>query len=88
MAVLKACSALVTGANRGLGLEMVNQLLEARCSNIFAACRDPDGPNSEVNIQELRFEDSFFYHSHSLSDSDTERTGQKASRCYLPCAAW
>lgn len=53
MAAFKACSALVTGANRGLGLEMVKQLLEACCSNIFAACRDPDGPNSEVSIQEL-----------------------------------
>uniref|UniRef100_A0A671T6C0 Uncharacterized protein n=1 Tax=Sinocyclocheilus anshuiensis TaxID=1608454 RepID=A0A671T6C0_9TELE len=52
MAALKACSALVTGANQGLGLEMVKQLLEARCSNIFAACRDPDGPNSEA-LREL-----------------------------------
>uniref|UniRef100_A0A8C1N9V8 Uncharacterized protein n=1 Tax=Cyprinus carpio TaxID=7962 RepID=A0A8C1N9V8_CYPCA len=54
MAALKACSALVSGANRGLGLEMVKQLLEACCSNIFAACHDPDGPNSEVSIQEFR----------------------------------
>ena len=59
MATLKACSALVTGANRGLGLEMVKQLLEARCSQIFAACRDPDGTNSEVSIQELRTEDIY-----------------------------
>ncbi|KAK2916750.1 hypothetical protein QQF64_025338 [Cirrhinus molitorella] len=48
MAAFKGCSALVTGANRGLGLEMVKQLLEAQCSKIFAACRDTDGPNSEV----------------------------------------
>ncbi|KAF4115757.1 hypothetical protein G5714_003246 [Onychostoma macrolepis] len=54
MAALKACSALVTGANRGLGLEMVKQLLEARCSNIFDACRDPDGPNSEEYLPYLR----------------------------------
>ncbi|XP_073796726.1 uncharacterized protein isoform X1 [Danio rerio] len=40
------------GANRGLGLEMVKQLLEAHCSKVFAACRDPDGPNSEV-LREL-----------------------------------
>uniref|UniRef100_A0A8C2E3M0 Uncharacterized protein n=1 Tax=Cyprinus carpio TaxID=7962 RepID=A0A8C2E3M0_CYPCA len=31
---------------------MVKQLLEARCSNIFAACHDPDGPNSEA-LREL-----------------------------------
>ncbi|XDV13780.1 hypothetical protein PO909_002116 [Leuciscus waleckii] len=52
MATLKVCSALVTGANRGLGLEIVKQLLEARCSQIFAACRDPDGTNSEA-LREL-----------------------------------
>ncbi|KAK9978377.1 hypothetical protein ABG768_020130 [Culter alburnus] len=52
MATLKACSALVTGANQGLGLEMVKQLLEAHCSKVFAGCLDPDGTNSEA-LREL-----------------------------------
>ncbi|XP_056088779.1 C-factor-like [Rhinichthys klamathensis goyatoka] len=52
MAALKACSALVTGANRGL--EMVKQLLEARCSKVVAGCLDPDGTNSEIQaLKEL-----------------------------------
>ncbi|XP_057202346.1 C-factor-like [Triplophysa rosa] len=52
MAAVKGCRALVTGANRGLGLEIVKQLLEAHCAIVFAGCRDPDGPNSEA-LREL-----------------------------------
>ncbi|XP_051570889.1 C-factor-like [Myxocyprinus asiaticus] len=47
MAAVNTCRALVTGPNRGLGLEIVKQILEAPCSKIFAGCCDPDGPNSE-----------------------------------------
>ncbi|XP_051995998.1 C-factor-like [Xyrauchen texanus] len=45
MAAVKACNVLITGANRGLGLEMVKQLLEVNCPKrkIFAGCRDPNG---------------------------------------------
>jgi len=50
MAAVKACNILITGANRGLGLEMVKQLSEGSCQkHIFATCRYPDGPKSEVS---------------------------------------
>ncbi|KAH0619580.1 hypothetical protein JD844_000303 [Phrynosoma platyrhinos] len=43
---------LVTGSNRGIGLELVRQLIEGKNQPewIFATCRDPDGPHA----QELR----------------------------------
>ncbi|XP_067228184.1 C-signal-like [Chanodichthys erythropterus] len=51
---VKACNILITGANRGLGLELVKQLSEDSCQkrHIFATCRDPDGPKSEA-LREL-----------------------------------
>ncbi|KAK7167130.1 hypothetical protein R3I94_001511 [Phoxinus phoxinus] len=54
MAAVKACKILITGANRGLGLEMVKQLSEDSCQkhHIFATCRDPDGQKSE-ELREL-----------------------------------
>ncbi|XP_070837092.1 C-signal-like [Chaetodon trifascialis] len=41
---------LITGANRGLGLEMVKQMMEAHhpVKKLFACCRDPDGPTAEA----------------------------------------
>ncbi|XP_030264159.1 uncharacterized protein LOC115575891 [Sparus aurata] len=41
---------LITGANRGLGLEMVKQMLEGKCpvKKLFACCRDPNGPKAEA----------------------------------------
>ncbi|KAK7939178.1 hypothetical protein WMY93_002504 [Mugilogobius chulae] len=45
----KPISVLITGANRGLGLEMVKQMVETQgpLSVLFACCRDPDGPRAE-----------------------------------------
>ncbi|XP_020668319.2 C-signal isoform X8 [Pogona vitticeps] len=49
MAVL-ARSILVTGSNRGIGLELVKQLVEMSDppEHIFATCRDPDGPRGRA----------------------------------------
>ncbi|XP_042293586.1 C-factor-like [Sceloporus undulatus] len=54
MAMLKARSILVTGCNRGIGLELVRQLLEKnnRPDKIFATCRDPEGPGAQ-NLRNL-----------------------------------
>uniref|UniRef100_A0A670IMK3 C-factor n=1 Tax=Podarcis muralis TaxID=64176 RepID=A0A670IMK3_PODMU len=50
MAVLNARSVLVTGSNRGIGLELVKQLVgkSNRPEWIFATCRDPEGPRAQV----------------------------------------
>ncbi|KAK9535212.1 hypothetical protein VZT92_007607 [Zoarces viviparus] len=46
----RAVSVLITGANRGLGLEMVKQMVEASrpVGKLFACCREPDGPRAEA----------------------------------------
>ncbi|XP_053255767.1 retinol dehydrogenase 8-like [Podarcis raffonei] len=50
MSMLNARSVLVTGSNRGIGLELVKQLVEKsnRPEWIFATCRDPEGPGAQA----------------------------------------
>ncbi|XP_077311859.1 C-signal-like [Lithobates pipiens] len=50
MSDFKIQSVLITGSSRGLGLEFVQQFLKSSnpLVKIFAACRNPDGPQSQV----------------------------------------
>ncbi|KAL8194863.1 UNVERIFIED_CONTAM: hypothetical protein K2H54_037267 [Gekko kuhli] len=47
--MLNARSVLVTGSNRGIGLELIRQLVgnSKRPEWIFATCRDPEGPHAQ-----------------------------------------
>uniref|UniRef100_A0A667Z7Z6 Zgc:158868 n=1 Tax=Myripristis murdjan TaxID=586833 RepID=A0A667Z7Z6_9TELE len=44
------CNILVTGSNRGIGLELVKQLLDntGQEDHIYACCREPEGAGAEV----------------------------------------
>ncbi|XP_007427400.1 uncharacterized protein LOC103067997 isoform X1 [Python bivittatus] len=65
-----ACSILVTGSNRGIGLELIQQLVEMADppEHIFATCRAPAGPkgktlndlaskHSNIHVIQLEVED-------------------------------
>jgi len=48
------CTVVVTGANRGIGLEFTKQLLESRSGNrVVAACRDPASADDLRALQAL-----------------------------------
>ncbi|ETE58293.1 hypothetical protein L345_15985, partial [Ophiophagus hannah] len=51
MEQLNPHSVLVTGSNRGLGLEFIRQLVGKKTAPkwIFATCRDPAGPRAQVS---------------------------------------
>lgn len=51
----RSVNVLITGANRGLGLEMVVQMVKGSIpvKKLIACCRDPTGSRAEVS-PELR----------------------------------
>lgn len=53
MAALRARCVLLTGSNRGIGLELVRQLLGGPHppAHVFATCRDPEGPRGKVSVR-------------------------------------
>ena len=42
---------LITGSNRGIGLEFVKQLLTLKPANLIATCRNPDAANDLKELQ-------------------------------------
>ncbi|MFT4768204.1 MAG: NAD(P)-dependent dehydrogenase (short-subunit alcohol dehydrogenase family) [Glaciecola sp.] len=49
---LTNCTALVTGANRGIGAAFVAALLEAGAQKVYAACRNPEAGDLEFDAQD------------------------------------
>lgn len=47
---------LVTGTNRGIGLELVKQLAEktGEVAHIYACCREPAGTSAEVRQLQIK----------------------------------
>ncbi len=65
-------TALITGANRGLGFEFTNQYA-AEGWRIFAACRDPAGAIALQNMP-MALRDTISIISMDVTDSDSVRT--------------
>lgn len=51
---IKDCIALVTGANRGIGAAFVAAFLEAGAKKVYAACRNPEAHDMELDASDDR----------------------------------
>ena len=47
---MSPANVLITGCNRGLGLEMVREYLKLNPVNLFATCRDPSSATELTNL--------------------------------------
>ncbi|TFK81889.1 NAD(P)-binding protein [Polyporus arcularius HHB13444] len=66
---------LITGANRGIGLELVRQLLQAPSNIVVAACRNP---SKATELQELAAKASGRLHLVALDVTSKESINQAA----------
>lgn len=53
---LENVTALVTGANRGIGAAFVQALLEGGAKKVYACCRNPQAPDLEIDGDDERVE--------------------------------
>ena len=64
---VRARTIVITGANRGLGLEMVRQLVSSDTppQHLFAACRDPDAATVRIKYTDMKIS-SFWRNCHNV----------------------
>lgn len=72
---LTNCTALVTGANRGIGAAFVAALLDAGAQKVYAACRNPSADDLEFDAKDSRI------HAVALDVTDSTSITDLASLC-------
>lgn len=62
---------LVTGTNRGIGLDLVKMLAErtGQRSHIYACCREPEGSRAEVRHKHTHTQKTLHFKHNQFSSS-------------------